>query len=90
MTDIPNLLHRRLGAFSIDESLIRKHPEAALTILRDVLVVRAEMHYGGRIEYEGLSEHFAICDEGLRPPRYRAVLHTDGFGVVFKGWEDAP
>lgn len=89
MTDIPDL-HRRLGAFSIASPLIREHPEAVFTILRDVLVVRAEMHYGGRIEYEGLSENFAICDEGSHPPRYRAVLHMDGAGVVFKGWEDAP
>ena len=62
---------RRIGRFHIDRHLIDNQPEDVLRLLRDILIVRAEMRYDrDAIEYVGISENFAPVPEGCITPEY--------------------
>lgn len=62
---------RRIGRFRIDRHLIDNRPEDVLRLLRDILIVRAELSYEyDAIEYVGISEQFASVPEGCITPEY--------------------
>jgi hypothetical protein len=64
---------RQLGRFSIDESLVREHPDRVTAILVELraVPVKAEVAFHRfQIDYMALSPRFREVDSGSEPPWY--------------------
>lgn len=81
---------RRLGRFTIDRETIERRPADALAMLAGCIVVRAELHWTGHVEYTALCGAFDEVPEGSIPPLYLARLSRDLDGTPhFDRWERA-
>lgn len=66
---------RRIGRFTIEGRTIAQEPAVALSMLANMLVVRAEgMFRHGGVEYTAYSFHFDEVEAGVEPPVYIAKL----------------
>lgn len=72
----------RRGKFTIVENLLHNVPDQIAAMLRNVIVVRCEMHYwdstGARFEYVALSPLFDLIGVGDLTPTYVCVIQPDG------------
>lgn len=73
----------RIGRFSISRSIIDRHPVVACKLLRDIVIVRAELNYAtDAVEYTGLSEKFDLVNRFGLPPQYLIEIEGIGLGNV--------
>lgn len=84
---------RNLGKFVVDAEMIEDDPFSVRLILRDVIVVRAEMMFmSDCVEYVGLHPDFEEVPLGREAPRYTARItrtddpDDDGISLVSVEW----
>lgn len=66
---------RRIGRFSISEHMVKSHPEDALKVLSQCLVVRCELKWEMMaFEYMALSPLFEETPNHIEAPEYTAYL----------------
>lgn len=66
----------RIGAFFVEDDVIRNHPDVAQAVMARVLVIEAQFSYVHRaIRYTGFSPDFERVPEGMSPRVYE--LHRD-------------
>jgi hypothetical protein len=71
-------LLERIGTFKVSRSYIRKNPEDALKILKDVLIVRVDNDFSSdSLTYLGYSEHFNLVNYNEMPPNYTYDMKVD-------------
>lgn len=77
-----------LGKFSIPLRVIHETPQLAQEMLRDMIVVRAEINFAECVKYQALHPSFEAVPAGEEPPLYGAVFDVpDGGGDRrFLGW----
>ena len=63
-------MKRRVGRFRITHNLMTDDWRTLLPFFAQVVVVRAESHYLGWIDYTGFSDLFEEIDEGVEAPEY--------------------
>jgi hypothetical protein len=74
---------KRKGKFSLPLELINTSPRTVLKILKDVIIVRAEVMYvSNSIEYYGISDQFDEISDRCVVPTYKAIIDE---GIVY--WE---
>jgi hypothetical protein len=72
------------GKFKLNYELVRSDFDLARTILRTVIVIRAENCFiTGEITYWAYSEHFDEIDARFQPPEYEAII-TDNKTVTWR------
>jgi len=73
---------RRFGKFSINKSTIEDNPCLLKELLKDVIIVRAEMSYADHtIDYVGLSDFFPIHEIGMEIPQVSIICTRDEDGI---------
>ena len=76
---------RRVGTFEISYDLIKLNWRDVLLLMRDVIIVRAEMMvHKNSIEYIAYSPKFEICEEGIISPLYQPEVHQAGKKKIIK------
>lgn len=89
MTTPPDDFNRRLGRFTIAASLLEEAPGAALRLLENAVVLRAERRFDMQaIEYAVRKLEFDPVPEGHLIPVYAATLVTGAEGELIEvRWE---
>lgn len=73
----------RVGRFSINNLTIKCNPDEALAVLRDCIVVRAEMmHFADRVEYIAYCDLFEAVSAGDEIPTYLPELTKGEDGTI--------
>ena len=76
---------RRLGKFKINRHIIDECPHQVLAIMKNMIIVRAEMHWAfDGIEYVGIHPAFAAVPHGQMMPEYYPAITTNGDATVRK------
>lgn len=79
-----------IGCFSIPRIIIDSHPEVAKEILKDLIIVRAEMMFwSNSIEYTALNDQFET-EEGYMPTCYHAIIRKDLIETEGEGCSSVP
>ena len=59
--------------------LIAEQPELVMAIQSEVLIIKAVAdHLSGVVEYEGMSKHFKVLEEGDKIPLYEVGFSQKG------------
>lgn len=64
----------RIGIFRISQAMVLRDPADALAALDGCIVVRAETHFDGSVEYVAFHPTFDPVDQGAKAPEYRAIV----------------
>lgn len=64
---------RRIGRFRVSHALLRSW-KSLWPVMSKVVIVRAESHFTGWVEYTAFSKLFDIFPEELEPPCYEFIL----------------
>lgn len=76
---------KRYGKFRINSHIIDECPHQVLAIMKDMIIVRAEMHWAfDGIEYVGIHPAFAAVPPGQMMPEYYPAITTNGDATVRK------
>ena len=68
--------NRRIGSFEIPTYIIQYHPDVAMDIMRDMIIVRAEqMFHVDGIEYIGICDVFQENPGGMIVPTYEVIIN---------------
>lgn len=85
LSALPFNFAQRKGRFAVDADLINECPQAALAIMGEVIVTRAEMNFmDNAIHYEALSMAFAPVELGAEAPTYRVDVDVDAMDAGYK------
>lgn len=75
---------RRLGKFTINRELIHLRPTLVQLILRDIIIIKAEMLFHiDAIEYTGLSDHFKFIEDHELPLYYLAEYDSTDKTIIW-------
>lgn len=67
----------RVGIFYVDRELIKSSPESARALLKDMLIVRAELIFTrDAVEYVAYCPHFEPTNDQLQTPLYEATVYS--------------
>lgn len=75
--------HDNIGKFTIRKYFIESRPELVRAMLRDVIVLRAELRYDtDGIRYVGLHDSFHPLPRGSLPMEYEALITESQVGDI--------
>ena len=72
---------RRIGSFHFPVSLIDRSPADVLKFFSNKIVVRAERHWGGYMDYHVLCTDFDEVPDFEYPPEYQLLHRITDSGV---------
>jgi len=72
-------IKRCYGKFNISHKMIEQNPNIVLSLMKDILVTRAESMYNeGIIKYIGISEkYFDEIKPGEKIPKYKFMIYRN-------------
>lgn len=74
---------KRKGKLSISTSTIYEAPQAVQAVLRDAIIVRAEMEFmTEKVNYDLMHPLFREVELGMLVPTYEAIFETNDEGEI--------
>lgn len=82
---------RSIGRFSISYKMLQMHLEEVRSVMRGVVVVRAESRWDKDcIDYVALCDAFEPVEGYREPPEYQAVITRHPDGEITAEWQRKP